>query len=609
MSRCFPFPPPGYEKKATSDDVNLLIKEKHKEKRHKKDKDKKERSERKEKERSVDKQGEKKDREQKKHEDRKDKKKHKDKHRTSEEKKIVGLSEHQNGKKLGSFSELGNAIPNSNIFVELQRRVENDCGATDSQMVGEIMHSDQRSAKLPGKVEESDKREYARMVNGESLEINAMGLENGKISIFARENGKKIEGGALSVEKVEKCKEGKDKNKHKTSDGKRDRHKKRERDTKCKSKDKVGEKEKVKERSKDLTNKQRESNGDLLDVHNKPSDLLKVRHGSQGSLGKQKEPELNGFSCSGIPLKLPRPVSSSHQVVQNVIGINSSQNTVNLAVEKAGGFQNHTVNFKNLPSQSVGNGRKLEHGQTANHLFAEQWSSTSTYVVNNSLVSSHPVLGISQKTEPFETASKVETLQPMLVNNHKADDKVSTSLVSAESGRRMETNQPNTHRAVESRGVVIKHKMDNKDSRVNGIIDPKPYASSSTPYASVKGKESSMKPPHSDSKNLSQIHSNKDSQVNGICVSSSTPSASVKLKENRVKLPHPDSKYLTQILNVPNVEWPEFDDQEWLFGSEGSRAKRPKIASNQIERTEEVWAEAIPVKSADVIALPYVIPY
>jgi hypothetical protein len=26
MSRCFPFPPPGYEKKARSDDVDLLEK-------------------------------------------------------------------------------------------------------------------------------------------------------------------------------------------------------------------------------------------------------------------------------------------------------------------------------------------------------------------------------------------------------------------------------------------------------------------------------------------------------------------------------------------------------------------------------------------------------
>ncbi|CAI9770660.1 unnamed protein product [Fraxinus pennsylvanica] len=605
MSRCFPFPPPGYEKKARPNDVNLIIKEKQKEKKHKRDKDKKERSERKEKGRSEDKRREKKERKQKQHGDRKDKEKHKDKYRTSEE--------NQNGEKLGPICELGNTIPNSKSFVELQ--VENDCGATDSQMVGEIVHSDQKSAKLPERVEESDKREYARMVNGESLEINAMGLENGRVSIFSGENRKKVE----RSRQLEKGKGEKEKKKHKASDGKRDGHKNIERDKKSKSKDKVGEKEKekekekvkVKERSKELS-KQRESNCNLLDVHNKPSDLLK-ESGSQGSLGKRKEPELNGFShYNGIPLnKLPSAISFSHQVIQNGISINSSQNTANLAVEKAG-FQNHAVNINNLPSLSVGNGMKLEHGQTANHFSAEKRAATSNYVVNNSLVFSHPVSGISKKTEPCRTASKVENLRQGLVNTHKAQDKVSTSILNAESGR-TEIIQPNIHMAQESQGVIIKHKMDNKDSRVNGIIETEQYASSSTPSASLKVKENSLKLAHPYSKNLSQILKSKDSQVNGLIepkqyASSSTPSASLKVKEYTGKPPHPDSKYLSQILTVPNVEWPDFDDQEWLFGSEGSRAKMPKIASNHIEGMK-VWAEAMPVKSADVIALPYVIPY
>ncbi|CAA3021192.1 Hypothetical predicted protein [Olea europaea subsp. europaea] len=600
MSRCFPFPPPGYEKKARPDGVNLIIKEKHKEKKHKKDKDKKDRSERKEKGRSEDKRREKKERKQKQNGDRKDKEKHKDKYRTSEE--------NQNGEKPGPISELGNTIPNSRAFVELQRGVENDCEATHNQMVGKIIHSDQKSARLPGRVEGTDKRKHARMVNGESLEINAMGSENGRVSIFSGENREKFKGSADHKEKG------------KTGDGKRDGHKNRKRDKKGKSKDKVGErekemekeKEKVKETSKDLS-KQRESNCNLLDVHNKPSDLLKERHGSQGSLEKQEQPELNGFSYNGIPLnKLPRPISFSHQVIQNGISINSSQNTANLAVEKPGGFQNHAVNIKNLPSLSVGNGMKLEHGQTANHFSAEQREATINNVVNNSLVSSHPVSRISKKTEPSQTASKVLKLQQRLVNNHKAQDKVSTSLLNAESGR-MEINQPNIHRAQESRGVIIKHKMDNKDSGVNGIIETEQYTPSSTPSASLKVKKTSVKPAQSYSKNLSQILNSKDSQLNGIIdpkqyTSSSTPSASLNVKENTVKPPHPDSKYLSQILTVPNVECPEFEDQGWLFSSEVSRAKRPKIASNQIEGMK-VWAEVIPVESADVIALPYVIPY
>ncbi|KAL0459939.1 UNVERIFIED_CONTAM: hypothetical protein Slati_0621100 [Sesamum latifolium] len=119
MSRCFPFPPPGYERKIGSDDVNLIVKEKHKEKKHKdkKDKDKKERSERKEKERSEGKHKEDKDRKEKKHRDKKDKKK--DKQKSSEEKKSVGSLEIQNGEKLGPDGKPINGIQDHKILVEL----------------------------------------------------------------------------------------------------------------------------------------------------------------------------------------------------------------------------------------------------------------------------------------------------------------------------------------------------------------------------------------------------------------------------------------------------------------------------------------------------------
>ncbi|KAJ6797876.1 TRAF3-interacting protein 1-like [Iris pallida] len=88
MSRCFPFPPPGYEKAARNGDDNedLLKKEKHKEKKHKKekrDKEKRESKERKDKDRSKDKNKEKKDRKEK----HKDKTKDKDKNRTPEDTK------------------------------------------------------------------------------------------------------------------------------------------------------------------------------------------------------------------------------------------------------------------------------------------------------------------------------------------------------------------------------------------------------------------------------------------------------------------------------------------------------------------------------------------
>ncbi|MFQ6645720.1 hypothetical protein Gotur_019090 [Gossypium turneri] len=76
------------------------------------------------------------------------------------------------------------------------------------------------------------------------------------------------------------------------------------------------------------------------------------------------------------------------------------------------------------------------------------------------------------------------------------------------------------------------------------------------------------------------------------------------------KPPHPDSKYLSQVLSVPEMEeWSDFDDQSWLFHSNGSQSKKPKVGFSKIDEAPQVWAEALQIESTDVCALPYVIPY
>lgn len=82
-----------------------------------------------------------------------------------------------------------------------------------------------------------------------------------------------------------------------------------------------------------------------------------------------------------------------------------------------------------------------------------------------------------------------------------------------------------------------------------------------------------------------------------------------KDKVHVAKPPHPDLKYLSEILTVPTVDLPQIDDQEWLFGCKDSEKKRPKLDSPNSESRNEVWSKAIHLESADVTALPYVIPY
>ena len=78
-------------------------------------------------------------------------------------------------------------------------------------------------------------------------------------------------------------------------------------------------------------------------------------------------------------------------------------------------------------------------------------------------------------------------------------------------------------------------------------------------------------------------------------------------KVEPVKPPHPDTKYLSQILSVPKPEeWGGVDEQEWLFEGAVAASRRERAA----EMAEvQVWSEAKQIESVDVCALPYVIPY
>ncbi|XP_074572453.1 uncharacterized protein LOC141828958 isoform X2 [Curcuma longa] len=70
--------------------------------------------------------------------------------------------------------------------------------------------------------------------------------------------------------------------------------------------------------------------------------------------------------------------------------------------------------------------------------------------------------------------------------------------------------------------------------------------------------------------------------------------------------PHPDSKYLDLIYSVPKVEnLPQEQDLSWLFNT-SCNCLKPKPKADEIP---EVWDKPIRIESADVIVMPYVIPY
>lgn len=155
---------------------------------------------------------------------------------------------------------------------------------------------------------------------------------------------------------------------------------------------------------------------------------------------------------------------------------------------------------------------------------------------------------------------------------HKLPRSVSSHPV-VENGRKSEPSQTVLQFLSEGQGAASDCKADIKEHRINGLRGPE--------------------------------------QLNAF---STKPSSSrVKVNENggaSAKPPHPDSKYLSEILSIPKMaDESNLDDQEWLLGGNGSGSKKPKVGSPEIEMTPQVWAEAMQIESLDVYALPYVIPY
>uniref|UniRef100_A0A2P2IU25 DNA binding protein n=1 Tax=Rhizophora mucronata TaxID=61149 RepID=A0A2P2IU25_RHIMU len=76
------------------------------------------------------------------------------------------------------------------------------------------------------------------------------------------------------------------------------------------------------------------------------------------------------------------------------------------------------------------------------------------------------------------------------------------------------------------------------------------------------------------------------------------------------KPPHPDEKYLNWILSVSRLDTlPDSNDQEWLANSNHLQTDKLESSFPGVDGTQQVWAEALHIDSADIVALPYVIPY
>lgn len=292
--------------------------ENHKDKKQKKDKKDKEKKERrdKDKEKSSEKQREKKEKKHK-HRDKKEKNRDKEEKKSSEERRIIGLADHQKSEQPGQTGVQFGENQSSRLLLDLGKKVRNDNGAKEMQVVERILVTD-LSVQSSGKVLEhndgilaervqkfKDQREENRIPNGHYVNLNAVGLANGFVSNSPAKDQKNLEGGSLQkVKFTEKQKERKDTNKPK-DDGRGDKYKDVDREKKSKSKDKKRKREKEKEKTNELSSpipsKLRESGNNAVDCSNdRGLNLSKESILSHGNLNKRKDADtvgvLNGES-------------------------------------------------------------------------------------------------------------------------------------------------------------------------------------------------------------------------------------------------------------------------------------------------------------------------
>ncbi|XP_057477686.1 uncharacterized protein LOC130765306 [Actinidia eriantha] len=543
MSRCFPFPPPGYEKKSRLDDADLLKKEPREKKHKEKDKEKKEDKEKREKDRSDGKHRDKKDRKEKRREkkEKKERDKAKDKNNTSEEKRIPGQSESYNGEKLNHKEKkrdkdqkhisdekeqtlelqdhsrgkpirnilLAEGPSNSKFVQELGRRTRDEEKGTGSQLVKRLPHpqpkNDVRIDEVAvkhteilagGKENNEEQRIDNRKINGQGVMGEARSSGTAVVQNLTGMIQNRVEGMTRPLEKIERRIEERDKSKERGGDNKRgEKQRDRDREKKSHGKDKDREKEekvnKINEnKTKDQDKFKNSNKNDHLGTWNIKSSFVSKdgdrNTATEGILKKRKDPEANGFllDTDVRPNKMPRP----------------------------------------NPHPSTENGRKLEPCQ-------------------------NPILFTSDRLGPL--------------NSFKAN---------------------------------------NNERKINGVIEAQPLLISKK-SSSDQIAQAATKPPN---------HGVIETQPLFVCKKSSSfaNTQADKIAEASTKPPHPDSKYLSQILSVPKLdEWSDFDDGEWLFSSNDCSAKKPNVESAEAAEAPRVWAEALQIESADVCALPYVVPY
>ncbi|KAK4404044.1 hypothetical protein Sango_0773000 [Sesamum angolense] len=546
MSRCFPFPPPGYERQHRPEDLELLKEAKRKEKKHKKDKKDKERKkdkEKKEKDGSDEKHRDKKDRKGKrkdkkeKHRDKKDKEdrgKEKEKSSISEESTVAGELEAKSGAKLhqkGQSKDRSSSLDEGKCSAlfhgqnggkPLQRSLPSH-GNEESKFVQEL----DRRIRDDEKGRVSQLAERVAVVDNRDQAMAARAAVRNSSRVLAEEKGD---------------------NQIKRVDKKLDPHVVRN-----------------------------EFSGNMMVQNLNPMGRNKV-----GAIprpvdeqnGRRLEDKQNYKETGNIKWadKQKYKDRESH-------GKEKDMEKEKVKEEKP---KVKTENKKSEQEKLKDDGRN-DRGGSSSNMSTDFSKNANSDAVNEGSIRKRKDMGANGFLHESEIRpSKLQRLAP-----HQ----------SIENGKKLEAIRTPSKSSQDKHTVPAAVRVDNR--LMNGIIEaqkPSPLKQNPTAAAMVSNQiGEAPKIPHHGSNIL-----NKPLKA---------PKMEDPIAEASRRPPHPDSKYLAEVLTVPKMaDWSENDDQEWLFSKKGP-SNKPKLESAVGEEDLRVWSEAVHIEAADICALPYVIPF
>ncbi|CAL9150815.1 uncharacterized protein LOC103992581 isoform X1 [Musa acuminata AAA Group] len=603
MSRCFPFPPPEYEKKTSSGHVDLLAEDKHKEKKHKKeksDKGKREGKEKKDKDRSKDKHKEKKDRKER-HKDKKKKDQDKDKLKTPYD-RADKQTDSPNGDMVGECSWKAEAIKHSKSTEELGRKIKD----------GDKVPANRKVDNFSGPVEKSIGSFAAPAVFKERVPTD----KSIPSSVDAPQG--RIDGLERSADKIAISNQ-------RRNEGLVSSHvSQKERSTS----DKL---------APDLNSTAQRGNGGMVLPLEKWVD----------SVPRQFEGPYPAAAMEIDNYKSNKVTSSSTNAVQRTTN-GMGQPTQNLSTPKnvasiglASKMEDRRDANKTDPNHDLMDQRRIDRmgrsvEKDANNRIKEEKARNTEREADDRREDRQRDKDHDKKKIKDKDKHKGKEKEKAKVKE-KGEHKHKEQIGPRDGMKKDQSDSLDLKPLAPQRDNAKNYPINDnfkkrKEMDINGFhsennmrIDKCPRTNPSSHLREENGRtlESShiatvfpsVKPEAIRYTLTVKPVDNKEHKINGIAEAQPSLSglthlvAAKKGAAGKVDTsPHPDSMYLNQVYSIPIVdEWPEYDDQEWLFSSCHLQQKpKSKLGGNEVR---QVWSEALKIEQEDVVALPYVVPY